>query len=171
MHQAVRRQRFFAREFPRRIVEARDRATRFLNQQNTSRSVPRIQIEFPERVKSASSNGRQVERSRSRTPHAVRFQRDHVVEINVGILVPLVAGKTSRAQRFAQSCSPSRRSCACRSDTRRFPFPRQTVRRAWDHRARPRPVRPYVLAAIETQNTGKPCAKFVVPSSGSIYQR
>ena len=62
----------------------------------------RIQVELPESVESPRSYVAQIQRRRPRAPHAVGVQRDLMIKMNVGIFMPLVAGKPGREHRFFQ---------------------------------------------------------------------
>src|SRR5664279_5149572 len=86
----------------RRSVKAGHASAGFLNQKCARGGVPRIQIEFPEAVVAPAGDVGQVERRRSSAPHTMRAQRDLVIKVDVGILVPLVAGKASAEDRFRQ---------------------------------------------------------------------
>ncbi len=64
-----------ATQIERRAVHIRAQASGFANQQDASRHVPRVQVEFPEHVQAATGNVCQVEGGRSRTPHSVGKHR------------------------------------------------------------------------------------------------
>src|ERR1700756_4071158 len=102
VHQSVRRQCLTAVQFKRRSVEAADLAARFFHDEHAPSGIPGIEIKFPEAIEAAAGDIAQIERRRSRAPDAVRAQRDLVIEINIGILVALMAGKTGRDQAFLQ---------------------------------------------------------------------
>src|SRR5664279_4784018 len=85
-----------------RTVKAGHASAGFLNQKYARRGVPRIQVEFPEAVIAPACDVGQVERRRPSAPHAMRAQRDLVIKVDVGILVPLVAGKAGAEDRFRQ---------------------------------------------------------------------
>ena len=94
MNEAVGRQHFAAVEAKRRSVEASHAAAGFLNQKHARCRVPRIQVEFPEAVVASAGDIGQIERGRPGASHSMRAQRDLVIEVNIRILVPLVAGET-----------------------------------------------------------------------------
>ncbi len=102
MQQAVRGQGLAAIEFKGRSIKARYLAPSLLNDQNAGRRIPGIEIELPEAVVTSRGHIAQIERRRARTAHAMGMQRDLVIEVNVRILVPLVAGKTGGQQAFFQ---------------------------------------------------------------------
>src|SRR5580704_14031762 len=97
VNQTIRAQGFAAVEFERRSIKSRDLAAGFFHDQHSRRRIPGIQIELPETVVAATGHVAQIQRRRSCSPHSVGMQRDLVIEINIWILMPLVAGKT-RAQ-------------------------------------------------------------------------
>src|ERR1039458_1625024 len=99
MDESIRRQYFAAIEAKRRTVKAGHASAGFLDQKRARGRVPRIQIEFPEAVVAPAGDVGQVEGRRSGAPQAVRAQRDLVIKVNVGILVPLVAGKAGAEDR------------------------------------------------------------------------
>ena len=74
----------------------------FLHHQHSCRRVPRIQIEFPESVKASAGHRAQIQRRRSGPPHPMRTQRDLMIEIDIGIFVPFVAGKSCGQQGLRQ---------------------------------------------------------------------
>ena len=83
-------------------LEIRHFAAGFFDNQHACRRVPGIEIELPEAVEASAGHTAQVERRRTRPPHAVRAQSDLMIEVNVRILVPLVAGKAGGHQAFGQ---------------------------------------------------------------------
>src|SRR5208337_121646 len=94
---------YFAAVNPkRRPVKAGHQTAGFLDQEHAGGGVPGIEVEFPEAVIAAAGDIDQVEGRRSRTPHTVRAQGDLVIEVDVRIQVPLVAGKASPEQRLSQ---------------------------------------------------------------------
>ncbi len=59
-------------------------------------------MELPKSVDAAASHIRQIERSRACPPHAVRAQRELLVEVNVWARVALAAWETGGEQGFGQ---------------------------------------------------------------------
>src|ERR1700722_3264453 len=102
MHQPVRGQRLAAVQLKRRAVKTADVASGFFHNQNARRCVPRIEIELPKAIEATTGDVAQVERGRTGAANSVRAQRDLVVEVNVGILVAFVAGKSGRDQALFQ---------------------------------------------------------------------
>src|ERR1700758_2517424 len=102
VNQSVRAERLAAIELKWGAIEAADFASRLFNDQRARRRIPRIQIEFPEAIEPPAGHAAQIERRRSRAPYTVGAQRDLVIEIDVGILVPLVAGEAGGHQAFLQ---------------------------------------------------------------------
>src|SRR5882724_11271112 len=81
-------------------TEITHRSARFFYQQHAGCGIPGIQIELPESIKPAASDIAEIERRRTRTPDSMTTQRDLVIEEDVRILVPLVAGKPRSQQRL-----------------------------------------------------------------------
>jgi hypothetical protein len=102
MHQSIRRQRFAAGDLERATREVRDLPARLFHNQHARRRVPRIEIEFPESVKSARRHIAQIQRGRPGPPHPVGAQGELVIEINIGVLVPLMTGETGSHQALSQ---------------------------------------------------------------------
>src|ERR1017187_4344521 len=102
MQQAIGGHGLAAVELEWRSVEPPALATSFLYDQHARRRVPGIKIELPESVVAPRSDVAQIERGRPRPAHSMRAQRDLVIEENIRILMPLVAGKPGRQQAFFQ---------------------------------------------------------------------
>src|ERR1022692_2282407 len=102
MHKSVGRQRLAAVDLKRRPVEAADLSASYFHDEHTRGRIPRIEIEFPETVEAPAGYVAQIQRSRSRAAHAVGAQRDLVVEVNIRVLVPLVARKAGGHQTLLQ---------------------------------------------------------------------
>src|SRR6185436_13863432 len=91
--QAIRSQRLPAIELERPAAEIAHRSSSLFHNQHTCSSIPGIQIELPKSVHASTRHIAQVQSRRSRSPHAVSAQRNLVIEVDVGILVALVAGE------------------------------------------------------------------------------
>src|ERR1700726_3570612 len=102
MNQSIRSKGLAAVELKRRSIKTRHCAASFLHDQHSCRGVPGIQIELPEAVVAATSHVAQIQRRRPGAPHSMSMQRDLVIEINIWVLMPLVAGKARSQQRFLQ---------------------------------------------------------------------
>src|SRR5580698_3764546 len=102
MHQTIRRHRLTAADSKLRSVEAADLAAGLFHNEHPRSRVPGIEIEFPETVEASAGHIAQIERRRSRAPHAVSAQRDLVIEVDIWIFMPLVARKAGRQQAFLQ---------------------------------------------------------------------
>src|SRR5205807_75632 len=98
VHQAIRGQRLAAVELEWSPVETAGLASSFFDDEHTRRRIPGIQVELPKTVEASAGHIAQVECRRSCPPYSMSMQRDLVVEINIRILVPLVAGKSSSDQ-------------------------------------------------------------------------
>ena len=118
-------------------VEAGHASACFLNQKHARSGVPGIQIELPEAVIASAGNIGQVERCRTCSPQAVRAQCDLVIEVNIGILVPFVAGETGAEQGFCQACRFRHVDGRCRSASRPGRARRKTSHRVSGRRERP----------------------------------
>src|SRR5581483_3809258 len=73
---AVGGEHFVAGNLEGAAAEIAERPARFANQHCAAGGVPGIEVEFPEAIEAAGSDRGEVERRRSRTPHAVGPQRD-----------------------------------------------------------------------------------------------
>ncbi len=102
MHQPVRGQRLTAIDLKWSAIEVADSSASFLHNQDAGRRVPGIEIEFPETVEASAGHIAQVESRRPGAAHAVRAQRDLVIEKNIGIFVPLMTGEAGGDQAFFQ---------------------------------------------------------------------
>src|SRR5258708_26468881 len=102
VYQSIRGERLAAVEFKWRTVKAAHLPARFLDDEHACRCVPGIQIEFPEAIETPRRHATQVERSRSSPPHSVSSQRNLMVEINIRILMALVAGKAGGHKALVQ---------------------------------------------------------------------
>src|SRR3954452_7126249 len=102
MKQSVGSQGLAAVQLERRTIETAHLAPGFLHNQHARRRVPRTEIEFPETVVASAGHIAQVEGSRSCPAHTVGPQRDLMIEKNVRVLMPLVAGESGREQGFFQ---------------------------------------------------------------------
>ena len=78
---------------------------RFHHQQRTGGGVPWVEMELPEAVDAAAGGVGQVERGGTGAAHAVRAQRELLVEVDVGADVPFAAGKAGGQQRFGEATS------------------------------------------------------------------
>ena len=171
MQQPIRRQGFAAVDLEGPALKVRNFAAGLFDNQHARSRVPGIEVELPEPVEAAAGHAAQVERRRTRAPHAMGAQSDLVIEVNVRILVPLVAGKTSGHQALRQvrdlrhldALLIQKRAASLLG--REQLIARGIVDHASDALASCAPV------PSETQKTGNPCAKLVVPSRGSTYQR
>src|SRR5207237_7708691 len=74
------------------------------HQQHAGSGVPGIEIKFPKTVEAAAGDRRQVERGRAGSAYAVGAQRERLVEVDVGILVALLAGESGGQQAFGKFC-------------------------------------------------------------------
>ena len=96
--------------------------SRLFHDQHTCRSVPRIEVKFPEALEPSRGNIAEIERRRSRPSHAMRTQSELVIKINIRILVPLLAGKAGRDQTLSQTCRRRDVNRSRRSVVRPPPF-------------------------------------------------
>src|SRR5579884_3680113 len=102
MHQAVGGECLAAIEFESPAIKAADSASRLFDDQRSGGCVPRVEIKFPEAVEAPARNIAEVESCRSSAPHAMGVKRDLVIEEDVRVLVPLVAGETGGYQALVQ---------------------------------------------------------------------
>src|SRR5262245_49620580 len=98
MDQPICRQHVPIRNRERLSLETSNLPAGFLDNQNPRGRVPRVQVELPESVVPSASHGGEVKRRRTSPSHAVRSQRQLMIEVDVGILVALVAGEPCRDQ-------------------------------------------------------------------------
>src|SRR5581483_195756 len=70
--QAIRSQRLAAVDVEWSTIEAADHSSRLFDHQHARRGIPGIEVEFPEAIESPRGNTAQVQRRRSRAPHAMR---------------------------------------------------------------------------------------------------
>src|SRR5579862_5522711 len=96
MDQSVGREHVPIRNLERLPVESRHFAPGFFHNQNSGSGIPRVQVELPESVEAPARDIREIERRRSGATHAMRSERQLMIKEDVGILVPLVARKSSR---------------------------------------------------------------------------
>ena len=95
-------------------VEVGDAAAGFLEQQIAGGGVPGIEAELPVAVEAAAGDVGQVERRRAGATNAVRAQRELLVEVDVGAVVALLAGKAGGDERLVERCGCARRGWARR---------------------------------------------------------
>src|SRR5579875_1644379 len=76
-----------------RAVEVADAAAGFFDEQVAGGGVPGVQVELPEGFKAAGGDVGEVDSRRAGAADAVRAQRELLVEMDVRVLVALVAGK------------------------------------------------------------------------------
>ena len=171
MQQTIRGQGLTAVELEGPAFEIRHFAARLFDNQHTRGRVPGIEIELPEAVEASAGHAAQVEGRRTCTPHAVGAQRDLVIEVNIRILVPLVAGKAGGHQALGQVRNlRNLDSLLVQVGAASLLGRKQLVARGIVNHAG-NAAGPCARSPSETQNTGNPWAKLVVPSSGSTYQR
>src|SRR2546421_12121383 len=98
MHKLVRCQSLAAVELERSTAHVGNLASRFLHDQHTRRRIPRIEVEFPEPLATPAGDTAQVKCSRSGAPHSSRAQRDLMLDDNIRILAPRMAGENESHQ-------------------------------------------------------------------------
>ena len=101
MNQPIRGKRLAACNLEFTACKIADFAASLLHDQHSCRSVPGIEIELPEAVEPSRRDVAEIKRSRSRPPDTVGPQCELVIEINIWILVPLLAGETGGNQTLA----------------------------------------------------------------------
>ena len=89
------------------------------DQQDASAGIPGIQIELPVAVVAAGGNVGQIQRGRTGAAYAMGAQSELMIEVNVGILVALEAGKTGAQNGFRRGGGLWKRGSAGRSVSRR----------------------------------------------------
>src|SRR5207245_9428992 len=102
VYQSIRCHCFATVQLKWAALKVGDSATGFFNDQHSSRRVPGIQIELPESVEAPARHITQIQRRRSGTPHTVGSQCDLMIEVNIGILVALMAGEAGTHERFGK---------------------------------------------------------------------
>ncbi len=112
--EAVGGKDFAAVEGELAAVEVGDAAASFFDQEIASRGVPRIELELPVAVETAARYVGEVEGGRAGAANAVRAQRELLVEVDVGALVTLVAGKAGGDERLVERVDAGGRGWARR---------------------------------------------------------
>src|SRR5436189_4131300 len=102
MHKLVRCQSLAAVELERSTAHVGNLDSRLLHDEHARCRIPRIEVEFPEPVETPAGDTAQVKCSRSGAPHSMRAQSDLMIEKNIRILVPLMAGETGGHQALRQ---------------------------------------------------------------------
>jgi len=102
MHAPIGGQRLTARNLEWTAREICHAPSGLFYKKDAGRSVPGIQIELPKTVKPARRHIAQIERRRASSPHAVRAECELMIKINVGILMPLMAGEAGSNQTLRQ---------------------------------------------------------------------
>src|SRR5689334_14940103 len=78
----------------RTAFHIRTLAAGFSDQQDSRRHVPRVQAKFPKAIQAPARDVRQIESCRTGPSDAVRHHRELVVEVDVDVLMPFLAGKS-----------------------------------------------------------------------------
>jgi len=170
MHQGVIGEQVFAAEIERRTMHVRDGAAGLAYQQHPAAMSHGFRLNSQKQVQAPACDVSQVDRGRSRAPHPVRKHRELIVEMHVHVLMPFARGKAGGRERILDprrarnANAPVVQKCA-RAGLRA----EHLIAGGIDNDAAEQFAR--TLQASVTLNTGNPCAKLVVPSSGSTYQR
>ena len=153
--QTVGGQNLLAIEPKGRAVEAEHGSTCLHHQQRARGRIPGVQIEFPKAVYPAGCSICQIESRRACPANTMGAQRQLLIEVDVGVQVALVTGKTGGEQTLLQE--PGARDMqtagsALKASVARLlaPFRQRRVRRELDRKPRrprfPRPDPVPVLA-------------------------
>src|SRR5579862_1239419 len=105
MYQSIGRESLAAGDVEFSAGKVSDLASGLLHDEHACRRIPGIEIEFPEAVETARRDVAQIQRRRSCASDTVAAQRELVIEINVWILVALLAREAGRDQAFRQRWS------------------------------------------------------------------
>ena len=152
-------------------VERGDAAAGLLDQQHASGDVPRVEALLPEAVHAPAGDVADVERGRAEPAHGAGFAEKRGEQPTSSVIFSWTAyGKpvTSSASMSVWVCDTW-----SRVPLRNAPLPRSAVNnssRVGSYTA-PTSSRPSTSSATVQQNSGSPCAKLVVPSSGSTIQQ
>src|SRR5262245_10291274 len=103
MHQNVRGQDFAALDGEGSAAKIGDFAAGLADDEHARSSVPGIEVEFPKPVKAPAGHVAEIQRGGTGAAHAMRAQRELVIEVDVGVLVPFVAWEAGGNQTFGQA--------------------------------------------------------------------
>ena len=121
MNKAVGCHRFAAIELKGSPSEIAHHSAGLFYQQHAGCGIPWIQIEFPESIEPSAGNIAEIERRRTRPPYSMTTQCDLVIEEDVRIFMPFVAGKPRSQQRFRQIRNLRNLNALLIKDKLRFP--------------------------------------------------